>query len=220
MAVCRTISVVGVAGSVAVGSPPWRAFCARSRAGEPSGSISSPDGFLYPNKMLEEQVMQRKGFRLRHQSAAPLSLDVRQVLPRVEAPVCSHFTCDILPGGRSPSTSRTFLSLRGSMCAAKASRATSRSPSSRIFDFSIFQTPMKSDPPLVYRAFPEPSPHILQGPGSLFPPLFKLTERGSKTGRSGLPNLANLHKNILPTRQRRPHHARATITTAAYLRKL
>ena len=96
--------IVGVAGSVAVGKSTMarilRTLLARW-PNHPKVDLITTDGFLYPNKVLEERgLMQRKGF--------PESFDIKRLLrflsdvkagsPKVEAPVYSHFTYDILQG--------------------------------------------------------------------------------------------------------------------------
>jgi type I pantothenate kinase len=95
--------VIGVAGSVAVGKSTTariiRALLARW-PNHPRVDLIATDGFLYPNRVLEEKgLMGRKGF--------PESYDIRRILqfmsdlkagkPEVSAPVYSHQAYDILP---------------------------------------------------------------------------------------------------------------------------
>ncbi|MGH9096011.1 MAG: type I pantothenate kinase [Acidimicrobiales bacterium] len=96
--------VIGVAGSVAVGkSTTARLLQAvlRDGPGHPPVELITTDGFLYPNAELEARgLMDRKGF--------PESYDRRRMIdvlsaikagrPRVEIPVYSHVTYDIVPG--------------------------------------------------------------------------------------------------------------------------
>src|ERR1051325_8031918 len=96
--------ILGVAGSVAVGksttSRVLRALLARW-PDHPRVDLVTTDGFLYPNKILEERgLMARKGF--------PESYDLRRLVrfvadlkagaAEVSAPVYSHLVYDILPG--------------------------------------------------------------------------------------------------------------------------
>lgn len=96
--------VIGVAGSVAVGKSTTarilQALLARW-PNHPKVDLITTDGFLYPNRVLEERgLMARKGF--------PESYDVRRLLqfmadvkagrPQVAAPVYSHLAYDIVPG--------------------------------------------------------------------------------------------------------------------------
>jgi type I pantothenate kinase len=95
--------VIGIAGSVAVGKSTTarilRALLARW-PNHPKVDLITTDGFLYPNRVLEERgLMGRKGF--------PESYDLRRLVrfmadvkagqPEVAAPVYSHRTYDILP---------------------------------------------------------------------------------------------------------------------------
>lgn len=95
--------IIGVAGSVAVGksttSRILQALLARW-PNHPKVDLLTTDGFLYPNRVLEERgIMKRKGF--------PESYDIRRLiqfmaevksgLPEVSAPVYSHLAYDILP---------------------------------------------------------------------------------------------------------------------------
>lgn len=95
--------VIGIAGSVAVGKSTTarvvQALLARW-PNHPKVDLITTDGFLFPNRILEERgLMKRKGF--------PESYDIRCLLrfmadlksgePEVKAPVYSHQAYDILP---------------------------------------------------------------------------------------------------------------------------
>jgi len=96
--------IIGMAGSVAVGKSTTarllRALLSRW-PDHPGVSIVPTDGFLFPNRVLEERgLMRRKGF--------PESFDVQRLVrflaelksgqARLEVPVYSHQTYDIVPG--------------------------------------------------------------------------------------------------------------------------
>lgn len=98
----RVPFVVGIAGSVAVGKSTTarilQALLTRW-PDHPRVDLITTDGFLLPNRVLEERgLMQRKGF--------PESYDVRRLLrfvsdvksgrPLVEAPVYSHLRYDLI----------------------------------------------------------------------------------------------------------------------------
>jgi type I pantothenate kinase len=100
----RSPYVVAIAGSVAVGKSTTarilQALLARW-PNHPEVSLVTTDGFLLPNRVLEERgLMSRKGF--------PESYDVRRLIEfladlkagsaEVGAPVYSHLTYDIVPG--------------------------------------------------------------------------------------------------------------------------
>jgi type I pantothenate kinase len=96
--------VIGVAGSVAVGKSTFarilQALLARW-PDHPQVDLVTTDGFLHPNRVLEERgMMNRKGF--------PESYDTRRLIeflrqlksgaPQASAPVYSHIVYDIVPG--------------------------------------------------------------------------------------------------------------------------
>jgi type I pantothenate kinase len=96
--------VIGIAGSVAVGKSTFarilQALLARW-PDHPKVDLVTTDGFLYPNKVLDERgIMNRKGF--------PESYDTRRLvqflrelksgIATVEAPVYSHVVYDIVDG--------------------------------------------------------------------------------------------------------------------------
>ena len=100
----RVPYIIGIAGSVAVGKSTTarilQALLARW-PDHPKVDLITTDGFLYPNRVLEERgLMQRKGF--------PESYDLRRLVqfmadlkagqPEVAAPIYSHVAYDVLPG--------------------------------------------------------------------------------------------------------------------------
>lgn len=96
--------IIGIAGSVAVGKSTTARILQSlvSKWDEkPTVSLVPTDGFLYPNRVLEEKnLLNRKGF--------PESFDVKALLnfllmlksgvKEVDMPVYSHLEYDILPG--------------------------------------------------------------------------------------------------------------------------
>ena len=96
--------VIGIAGSVAVGKSTTARVLEKVLERWPSApkvDLITTDGFLYPNAVLEaEDLMRKKGFPESYD--LPLLLrflsDVKAGQPRVEAPVYSHLTYDIVPG--------------------------------------------------------------------------------------------------------------------------
>ena len=99
---CRSSSGSPAASPSARAPPPacCRRCCSRW-PDHPRVDLVTTDGFLFPNRVLEERgLMARKGF--------PESYDVRRLLefligvksgqPRVAAPVYSHLLYDIVPG--------------------------------------------------------------------------------------------------------------------------
>jgi len=96
--------IIGVAGSVAVGkstvSRLLRLLLSRW-ARTPRVDLVTTDGFLHPNKYLNEHgLMDRKGFPESYDRSALLEFvaRIKSGEPQVKAPVYSHVTYDIVPG--------------------------------------------------------------------------------------------------------------------------
>ncbi len=93
--------IIGIAGSVAVGKSTTarilRALLARW-SNHPKVELITTDGFLYPNKILNERgIMHKKGFPESYDIKRLVQFvsDVKACKPKVEAPVYSHLTYDI-----------------------------------------------------------------------------------------------------------------------------
>jgi type I pantothenate kinase len=96
--------VVAIAGSVAAGKSTvarvLRAVLARWPA-HPRVALVTTDGFLHPNAVLEARgLMRRKGFPESYDVGRLLRFlaDVKGGATRVDAPVYSHLTYDLVPG--------------------------------------------------------------------------------------------------------------------------
>lgn len=139
--------VIGIAGSVAVGksttSRLLQALLARW-SNHPKVDLVTTDGFLYPNAVLEERgLMQRKGF--------PESYDRRRLVnfvtavksgePRVDAPLYSHLSYDILPDQVQVIEQPDIMIVEGlNVLQTRSSSADPALPVfvSDLFDFSIY----------------------------------------------------------------------------------
>ena len=137
--------IIGVAGSVAVGKSTFarilQALLARW-PDHPKVDLVTTDGFLYPNKVLEDRgIMNRKGF--------PESYDTRRLLQflrelksgaaTAHAPVYSHVVYDIVDGETVEVSQPDIVIIEGSTCCRSvgpANRATEFV--SDYFDFSIY----------------------------------------------------------------------------------
>jgi type I pantothenate kinase len=96
--------IIGVAGSVAVGksttSRILRALLSRWPS-SPKVDLVTTDGFLHPNKVLEERgLMQRKGFPESYDRARFVNFlgDIKSGRGKVAVPVYSHLVYDVVPG--------------------------------------------------------------------------------------------------------------------------
>lgn len=137
--------VIGIAGSVAVGKSTtarvMQALLARW-PDHPKVDLVTTDGFLYPNRVLEERgLMQRKGF--------PESYDTRRLVQfvadlkggakQVRAPVYSHLVYDIVAGEEAVIEQPDILILEGlNVLQGADGREAERPFVSDFFDFSIY----------------------------------------------------------------------------------
>ena len=136
--------IIGIAGSVAVGKSTT-ARVLRALLSDwpthPHVDLVTTDGFLYPNRILEERgLMQRKGF--------PESYDQRSLLrflsyvksgkAEVAAPTYSHLTYDILPNNFQIIKQPDILILEGLNVLQTRSIQTTKAFVSDFFDFSLY----------------------------------------------------------------------------------
>jgi type I pantothenate kinase len=138
--------VIGIAGSVAVGKSTSariiQALLSRW-PNHPKVDLITTDGFLFPNRILEEKgLMGRKGF--------PESYDVRRLLQfmadlksgqsEVDAPVYSHQTYDIVAGQRQIVRAPDIVIVEGLnvLQTGDGHKSPPRTFVSDFFDFSIY----------------------------------------------------------------------------------
>src|SRR5215204_7165644 len=139
--------VIAVAGSVAVGKSTTarilQALLARW-PDHPQVDLVTTDGFLFPNRVLEERgLMDRKGF--------PESYDLRRLVrfladvksgrPEVNAPVYSHLTYDIVPGEEQVVRQPDIVIVEGLTVLQTNDGHAGRAPQlfvSDFFDFSLY----------------------------------------------------------------------------------
>jgi len=207
--------LLGVAGSVAVGKSTTarvlRALLARWPA-HPRVDLVTTDGFLYPNRILEERgLLARKGF--------PESYDLRRLLrfvadlkagvAEVSAPVYSHLVYDILPGEAQLVRQPDILILEGLNVLQGGERRPedeARLFVSDYFDFSIY---VDASEGFIKQWFLERFRRLretaFRDPQSYFRKYAALSEPDAAAfaGRVWEDiNGANLRENILPTRER------------------
>jgi type I pantothenate kinase len=207
--------IVGIAGSVAVGKSTFarilRALLARW-PNHPQVDLVTTDGFLYPNRVLEERgLMTRKGF--------PESYDLRRLMrfmaelksgaSEVAAPVYSHMVYDIVPGQETAVREPDIVLVEGLnvlQTPDSARRRSIRTFVSDFFDFSIYLDADEHDVEEWFVArFLKLRDTAFRDPRSYFQRYAALdTEEAVATARriwteiNGL----NLRENIRPTRNR------------------
>jgi type I pantothenate kinase len=211
----RSPYVIGVAGSVAVGKSTL-ARILQALLGRwpdhPRVDLVTTDGFLFPNKVLEARgLLEKKGF--------PESYDVRRLMqfmtdvkagmPSVEAPIYSHQSYDIVPGGRQIVDCPDILIVEG-LNVLQARDGQPGKPMrlfvSDFFDFSIYMHAEERDIEEWYVArFRTLRETVFRDPESYFHRYANLTDQEAEATARRIwraINGVNLRENIAPTRDR------------------
>ncbi len=203
--------VIGMAGSVAVGKSTTARILQALLSRWPDHSrvaLVTTDGFLYPNKVLEEKgLMLRKGF--------PESYDQKKVRtflsaiksgePEVKAPVYSHLRYDIVPGQEVTIQQPDILIFEGLNVLQRGDNA-SRVFVSDYFDFSVYvHAEEKLLQDWFIARFFKLKDGAFKNPDSYFHHFSKLSKKEAtdmaKTVWKEI-NLLNLRQNIRPTMER------------------
>ena len=207
--------VIAIAGSVAVGKSTTARILEALLArwpDHPKVDLVTTDGFLFPNRVLEERgLMERKGF--------PESYDLRRLVrfladvksgrPEVSAPVYSHLTYDIVHGEEQVVRHPDIVIIEGLTVLQTGDGRSARPPQlfvSDFFDFSIYVDAEESDIEQWYLdRFLTLRETAFTDERSFFHHFAALSESEAvdvarQIWRSI--NGLNLHENILPTRER------------------
>jgi type I pantothenate kinase len=207
--------LLGVAGSVAVGKSTTarvlQALLARW-PDHPRVDLVTTDGFLYPNRVLEERgLMARKGFPESYDRRRLLRFvaDLKAGTAEVSAPVYSHLVYDILPGEAQVIRRPNILMLEG----LNVLEAGERRPEdgtgmfvSDYFDFSIYvDAEERFIKEWFLQRFRRLRETAFRDPQSYFRKYAQLSEAEAADFADRVweeINGANLRANILPTRER------------------
>jgi type I pantothenate kinase len=205
--------IIGIAGSVAVGKSTTARILRALLAhwpNHPNVDLVTTDGFLYPNRVLQERgLMNRKGF--------PESYDVRRLIrfladiksgrPEVVAPVYSHLRYDIVPNEWQVVRSPDILIVEGlNILQTDHGRQPDRVFVSDFLDFSIY---VDADEALIMRWYVERFLQLrdvaFRRPDSYFHRYANLSDAEARAVAMGIwndINGPNLRQNIAPTRGR------------------
>ncbi|HEX2092385.1 MAG TPA: type I pantothenate kinase, partial [Longimicrobiaceae bacterium] len=211
----RVPYLIGIAGSVSSGKSTTarvlRALLSRW-PDHPRVDLVTTDGFLFPNRVLEARgIMNRKGF--------PESYDVRRLVrfladvksgvEEVSAPVYSHLTYDIVPGGEQRVRRPDILIVEGLgvlQTGAHPGERPARVFVSDFFDFSIYIDASEADLETWFlQRFERLRRTAFRDPTSFFHSFATLSdEEATAFARSvwSTINLVNLRENVAPTRKR------------------
>ena len=207
--------IIGVAGSVAVGKSTTarvlQALLSRW-PNTPKVQLVTTDGFLHPNAVLERDgLMEKKGFPESYDQSALIRFlsDVKAGQPRVEAPVYSHLTYDVIPGESVVVDRPDILIFEGVnvLQPSRLSRDASEVPFvSDFFDFSVY---LHAEDPVLERWYIDRFMRLRQtafrDPKSYFRKYADLSDAEAMSVARSIwsrINLRNLHENIFPTRAR------------------
>lgn len=207
--------IIGVAGSVAVGksttSRILQALLSRWPS-SPKVDLVTTDGFLHPNRVLEERgLMQRKGFPESYDGAALLRFvaDIKAGKRGVRAPVYSHITYDVTPGEHVTVDRPDILIFEGLNVLQPAPLPKDGKAVPFVSDFFDFSIYLDADEERLHdwyvKRFMRLRDTAFRDPRSFFRKYTELTDAQALARAEELwatINLVNLRENILPTRQR------------------
>ncbi len=211
----KTPFIIGMAGSVAVGKSTTARVLKELMGRWPSSpkvDLITTDGFLLPNDVLRrENLMERKGFPESYDAGAILRFlaAIKSGQPDVRAPVYSHLTYDVVPGGSVTIDRPDILIFEGLnvLQPRELPKDGKFVPFvSDFFDFSIY---IDADEERIHEwyiaRFMRLRETAFRDPESFFHRYSQLSEDAARAVAEGLwhnINLKNLRENILPTRPR------------------
>ena len=211
----KTPFAIGIGGSVAVGKSTTARILQELLArwpGNPKVELVTTDGFLFPNAVLEAQgLMERKGFPESYDVNALLAFltDIKAGGARVEAPVYSHLTYDIVPDARQTIEQPDILILEGLNVLQSSDMPADGEAIPFVSDFFDFSIYIDAEEGEVRRWYVERFMRLretrFRDPKSYFHKYADLDDMAALATAQGLwdrINLVNLLENILPTRQR------------------
>lgn len=206
--------IIGIAGSVAVGKSTTARLLKEllSNWGKHTKvELVTTDGFLHPNKLLNERnIMKKKGFPESYDMKKLVQFvsDVKSGKPRVDAPIYSHLTYDITT--ETKVVEQPDILIIEGLNVLQSGMDYPHDPH-RVFisdflDFSIF---VDAEPELIERWYIERFMKFRQGAfqrsGAYFNHYTRLSENeATETARSIWQEIngKNLEQNILPTKER------------------
>ena len=208
----RVPFIIGIAGSVAVGkSTSARLLQALMKRwpDHPRVDLITTDGFLHPNRVLDERgLMHRKGFPESYDVAHLISVlrELKSGVDEVRAPVYSHVVYDIVEGEEIVLRHPDIVIVEGLNVLQIGPLAASAEFVSDYFDFSLYIDADEADIENWYvTRFLRLRDTVFNDPSSFFRHYAHLDEdEAVDTARQIWRDIngRNLRENIEPTRQR------------------
>ncbi len=207
--------IIGIAGSVSVGKSTTarvlQALLSRWKE-HTSVSLVTTDGFLYPNKILEEKgILLKKGFPQSYDTKRLLNfvMDMKSGKPEVQAPKYSHLIYDVVPNAYEILHQPDILILEGLNVLQSSIDYPENKARLFVSDFVDFSIYVDADEAQIEKWYISRFMKLRNGaftdPKSYFRNFTQLSEKEAiMTSRTIWReiNRKNLRKNILPTRER------------------
>jgi type I pantothenate kinase len=203
--------VIGVAGSVAVGKSTFSRILQallKRWPDHPRVDLVTTDGFLYPNRALQERgVMNRKGFPESYDTRRLLQFlrEVKSGAKEVHAPVYSHVVYDIVDGEEITVCQPDIVILEG-LNVLQVGTSDANEFVSDYFDFSIYIDADENDILGWYvDRFLALRDTVFQEPDSFFRHFAELDQAQAKETAKSIwreINGKNLQENIEPSKSR------------------
>jgi type I pantothenate kinase len=211
----KTPFIIGIAGSVAVGKSTTARILKELLARWPSSpkvDLVTTDGFLYPNAVLRDQnMMERKGFPESYDVGAVLRFlsAIKAGMSRVQAPLYSHLSYDVLPGEYQIVDKPDILIFEGINVLQVRDLPEDGKMVPFVSDFFDFSIYIDAEPELIHKWYIDRFMRLREtafvNPQSFFHRYSQLSEDAARSIGEGLwnnINMRNLLENILPTRPR------------------
>ena len=204
--------IIGIAGSVAVGKSTSARILQSLLSHWPNErkvDLITTDGFLHPLKKLkQDNLLHKKGFPVSYDTAKLIRFlaEIKSGKEKVQAPIYSHLTYDIVPHEFTEIKQPDILILEGLNVLQTAGNNSNQTFVSDFVDFSIYVDAQEVLLKEWYiKRFLKFRQSAFSDPNSYFKHYAKLSEQEAiATAASIWENIngLNLRENILPTRER------------------
>ena len=204
--------IIGIAGSVAVGKSTSARILQSLLSHWPNErkvDLITTDGFLHPlQKLKQDNLLHKKGFPVSYDTAKLIRFlaEIKSGKEKVQAPIYSHLTYDIVPHEFTEIKQPDILILEGRNVLQTAGNNSNQTFVSDFVDFSIYVDAQEVLLKEWYiKRFLKFRQSAFSDPNSYFKHYAKLSEQEAiATAASIWENIngLNLRENILPTRER------------------